>query len=358
MSDGRSVEDGALEARKAKAPRKSRFDFPRAKRNRDRFVFVVGALAPGRPRRLDRYLQERFEGYSRTFLQSLIKEGRVLVNGRHTRAAREVAAGDEIVLLLPEGLRSEPEEIPFDVLFEDEHLLVISKPPGVVVHPARGHLSGTLYNGLLHYLRDRLAADPSLHIGTVHRLDEETSGAILFALSREANADLTRQFENRLVSKSYLAIAHGDPAWEETEVDAPLGVDPACKYRVAVNGLDARPAQTKFRRLAAANGFCLVRAFPRTGRSHQVRVHMRHLGLPIVGDDLYGGMRVCEKWAADFPEGARVCLHSESLSFIHPADGREVTVCAPMPEDMRRICAAVDLDVGGLGRCGHRETGV
>ncbi|MCX7806049.1 MAG: S4 domain-containing protein, partial [Planctomycetota bacterium] len=154
MTGGSIADDGAPEVRREKAPRKSRFDFPRAKRNRDRFVFVVGTLAPGRPRRLDRYLQERFEGYSRTFLQSLIKEGRVLVNGRPTRAAREVAVGDEIVLLLPEGLRSEPEEIPFEVLFEDRYLLAVSKPPGIVVHPARGHLSGTLYNGLLQQVKE------------------------------------------------------------------------------------------------------------------------------------------------------------------------------------------------------------
>ena len=183
---------------------KTKYDFPRAKEGkRDRLEFMVGERHPGKPRRLDKYLQERFPGYSRSFLQKMIKDGQVLINGNPTKSSWHVIATEKITMLLYPGGKRIAEDIPFEIIYQDESVLFVSKPAGVLVHPARGHKTGTLWNGLLHYFREQLAADPSFHIGTVHRLDEETSGVMIYALSKLAHKHLTQQFENRLVRKTY-----------------------------------------------------------------------------------------------------------------------------------------------------------
>ena len=327
------------------AGQKTKFDFPRAKEGqRDRVEFVVGEREPGRPRRLDKFLHERFQGYSRSFLQQLIKTGRILVNGKPTRSNWHISSGEKITILLPPGTRYEPEEIPFEVLYEDRWLLALNKPAGLIVHPARGHKTGTLYHGLLHYFRARREADPSFHIGTVHRLDVETSGVMVYALDQDAHGELTRQFENRLVRKTYLCLAHGAPGFEVRELDAPIGVDPTCRVRAAVNGLDARPAQTRFECLSrAADGrFALLRACPHTGRGHQIRVHAKELGHPLLGDPLYGGSRDDPVFGDIAP---RVCLHAESLSLVHPHSGQPITFTAPLPEDLRELAQRLGLNV-------------
>lgn len=326
---------------------KTKFDFPKAKEGRrDRMEFPVGQREPGKPRRLDKYLLERFPGYSRSFLQQLIKDGSVLINGKPTKSSWHVTQYEIVTILLPEGARHEPEDIPFDVLFEDEWILALNKPSGIIVHPARGHKTGTLYHGLLHYFREKRAADPSFRVGTVHRLDEETSGVMIYALDKKAHAELTRQFENRLVRKTYLCLVHGAADFTETDVDAPLGVDRECRVRYAVDGLEARPAQTRYACLGVSpcGQFSLLRAFPRTGRSHQIRVHARELGLPIVGDDLYGGPRD-EATFGEIPP--RVCLHAESLSLVHPIKGDPMCLRAPFPSRLAALTARLGLHLDG-----------
>jgi len=322
---------------------KTKYDFPRAKEGgRDRLEFSVGERHPGKPRRLDKYLQERFPGYSRSFLQKMIKDERVLLNGKPTKSSWHVSFGEIITMLLYPGGAKVAEDIPFDVIFEDKHILSIGKPSGVLVHPARGHKTGTLYNGLLYYYREQRAADPSFHIGTVHRLDEQTSGVMIYALCPKAHRELTRQFENRLVTKTYLCIAHGVPDFDEKVIDAPLGIDPENRVRGAVNGLAARSAETKYVKLAASNcgQFSLLRAFPHTGRSHQIRIHAMALGHPLLGDPLYGG---AQEHAAFGEAGGRVCLHAETLSIAHPASGDLMTFAAPFPADLLAVCAALGL---------------
>jgi len=324
---------------------KTKFDFPKAKEGRrDRLEFPVGEREPGKPRRLDKYLQERFRGYSRSFLQQLIKDGRVLIDGKTTKSSWHVSAHEVVTILLPKGACHEPEDIPLDILYEDEWILVLNKPSGIIVHPARGHKTGTLYHGLLHYFREKRDADPSFRVGTVHRLDEETSGVMVYALQKPAHAELTRQFENRLVRKTYLCMVHGAAGFEETEVDAPLGVDPECRVRIAVDGLEARPAQTRFELLSVSpcGRFSMLRAFPRTGRSHQIRVHAKKLGLPIIGDDLYGGTRDDPAYGGSEP---RVCLHAESLSLVHPIKGDPMCLRAPFPQDLAELAGTLGLRV-------------
>ena len=322
---------------------KTKYDFPRAKEGRrDRFEFPVGERDAGKPRRLDKYLLERFPGYSRSFLQQMIKDGRILLNGQPTKASWHVTPGEQITVLLPPGSRYEPEEIPFEVLYEDEDLLALNKPPGLIVHPARGHKTGTLYHGLLHYYRERRDNDPSFRIGTVHRLDEETSGVMVYALDKKAHSELTRQFENRLIQKTYLCLVHGAAEFESREVDAPLGVDPANRVAVAVNGLEARPAQTRYERLAVSpcGRFSLLRAHPHTGRSHQIRVHAKEIGHPLVGDELYGGKRDDPAFGGWAP---RVALHAESLALLHPTQGHPLTLRAPLYPDLAELAARLGL---------------
>lgn len=349
---------------------KSKHDFPRARPGvRDRLEFIVGERAPGKPRRLDRFLQTRFPGYSRSFLQQMIKSEKILLNDKPVKTCRHIAPGEKITFLLPEGADRTPEEIPFEVLYEDEHLLALSKPPGVVVHPARGHKSGTLFHGLLYYFREKLAADPSFHIGTVHRLDIWTSGVMIYALDKKTNGDLTRQFENRLLRKTYLCLVHGTTAFDALEVDAPLGNDQTGRKRGAVNGLDARPAQSRLETLARVKppaasapapeketsatretpppeaGYSLLRVRPRTGRAHQVRLHSAHVGHPLVGDLLYGGRNDDPAFGELRP---RVCLHAESLYLRRPADGEPLFLHAPLPDDLKKIAARAGLDVEAL----------
>ncbi len=316
---------------------KSKYDFPRAKEGkRDRLEFSVGERHPGKPRRLDKYLQERFPGYSRSFLQQMIKAQRVLINGKPTKSSWHVSTHEVITMLLYPGGAKIAEEIAFDIVYEDAQILAVSKPSGVLVHPSRGHKSGTLYNGLLHHFREQRANDPSFHIGTVHRLDEETSGIMVYALCPKAHGELTRQFENRLVRKTYLCIAHGAADFDEKTIDAPLGADPANRVAIAVNGLGARAARTRFVRVAISTcgNFSLLRAHPLTGRTHQIRVHAKELGHPLLGDPLYGGVKEHPIFADLRP---RVCLHAESLALAHPATREPMLLSAPVPADLRLV---------------------
>ncbi|MGD0090920.1 MAG: RluA family pseudouridine synthase [Planctomycetota bacterium] len=323
---------------------KSKYDFPRAKEGkRERLEFVIGERHPGKPRRLDKYLQERFPGYSRSFLQQMIKDQRVLINSKATKSSWHISAGEAVTMLLYPSGKNLAEEIPFEVVYKDEHILALAKPAGVLVHPARGHKSGTLYNGLLHYFRDKLAADPSYHIGTVHRLDEETSGIMVYALCAKAHGDLTRQFERRLVQKTYLCLVHGRADFTEKDLEAPLGADPANRKAVAVDGLAARPARTRFVKLAVSpcGQFSLLRAHPFTGRTHQIRAHAKALGHPLAGDPLYGGLKEHPSFKGLEP---RVCLHAESLSLTHPATKMPMTLRARLPEDFRTLLEKLGFD--------------
>lgn len=324
---------------------KTKFDFPRAKEGeRDRLEFSVGARHPGKPRRLDRYLQERFPGYSRSFLQKMILDERVLLNGKATKSSWHVVYGEQITMLLHPAGKKIAEDIPFEVVHQDEYIMGLCKPTGVLVHPSRGHRSGTLYNGLLHYFKEQRETDPSFHIGTVHRLDEETSGVMIYALCKKAHAELTRQFENRLVKKTYIMLAHNAADFETKETEEPIGTDPENRFRCSINGLGARSAKTTFVRLGVSpcGRFSLLRAHPHTGRTHQIRIHAKSLGHPLVGDLLYDGLKEHEAYGGLSP---RCCLHAESLALHHPVGMRPLTLTAKVPEDMRAM--AVQLGLGG-----------
>ncbi|HTL53526.1 MAG TPA: RluA family pseudouridine synthase [Planctomycetota bacterium] len=307
--------------------------FPRATRLRRELRFSINKREPGKPTRIDRFLQARFEGYSRTFLQGLIREGRVRIDGRRIRPSTDIVPGQIITIELPGAVHGS-EDIPFDVIYEDTNILVMDKPPGVLMHPARGHKTGTLYNGILKYFEQRLADNPAQHIGIVHRLDQDTSGVLVLALKRDVHKELTRQFENRLVHKEYYALCTGEIPWEKATDDKPIGVDPLFPKRYSVDGTDARSARTEFERLGVGPGFSLVRCRPQTGRSHQIRVHLMDLGYPILGDTLYGGAESLPGIAVR-PE--RYLLHARALDILDPVTGDPRRYEAPVPADMQQF---------------------
>ncbi len=285
--------------------------------------------------RLDRALAALVPEFSRNYLSQLIEAGAASAKGQPLlKPARKVTAGEVISLQLRPTASSQaftPQPMPLDVLYEDAHLAVIHKPAGLVVHPAPGNWSGTLLNGLL--ARDASAAQLP-RAGIVHRLDKDTSGLLVVARSRQAMDALVAAIAARQVRREYLALAHrpwaGPP---EREVDAPIGRDPRNRLRMAVVDLSqasGKPAQTHISLLANADSGCLVRCLLRTGRTHQVRVHMAHLGHPLVADSLYGGPA-----AADL---TRQALHARRLALAHPITGQALSFEAPLPADM---CAAL-----------------
>lgn len=274
--------------------------------------------------RIDRLLAERFPNYSRTYFQYLIEQGAVLVNGERVKKRESPVEGDEIEIFfiaLPE-ISLEPEPIPLDIVYEDEHLVVVNKAVGMVVHPAPGHWSGTFVNALLSHCETALPGGDPVRPGIVHRLDKETSGLLIAAKTVAAHQKLIEAFAERRVEKSYLALCSGRPP--NGEVRAPIGRHPTKRKEMAVVP-DGKEAITSFQLLAFRDGVSLVLAKPKTGRTHQIRVHLKHLGAPVLGDSLYGNGKV----------KGRQLLHAYRLSLTHPITGLPLSLSAPIPDDMK-----------------------
>ncbi len=314
----------------------SNYRFPHAKRDRRTISFTVRRRITGK--RLDAYLGMRFAGYSRSFMQEIIQRGWVTIGGKVPRKSHKVSPGEEIVIELPPSPARKPQPIPLNVIYQDRWLIAVNKSPGIVVHPAKGHSDGTMVNALAYLFRKEIDRDPGFHLGTVQRLDKDTSGLIIFLLEEEAHHDIQRQFEERTVKKSYVAVVAGEPGFETTVVEKSLGVSAEDRKKVAVDGVGAQSASTEFEVLARGGGHALLRARPRTGRSHQIRVHLAHLGHPILGDSSYG----CSS-----PLIGRQALHAESLRFFHPGLGKEFSLEAPLPEDILQVCETLGL-IGAL----------
>jgi len=318
-------------------------------------MLKIRRLLPNR--RLDKYLTHRFPDYSRSMIQRLVKDGKVTVNGEVTKNSYLLDAGDKVDLILPKPVSREIEaqNIPLEVIYEDEHMIVINKQADLVVHPARGFRIGTMVNGLMYHFNELSNCNGDLRPGIVHRLDRNTSGVILVAKHDTAHWRLSHQFEQRLVEKVYMAVVHGTVDLDADVIDLPLGKHTREREKQAVrHGDQGKPASTRYEVVRQYKGYALVKLFPKTGRTHQLRVHMAAIKHPIVSDTMYGGkMMTLEQLAGEqaLPvEGEvgfglhaddfvieRQVLHAAEISIHHPHSGERMTFKAPLKEDMKRL---------------------
>lgn len=288
---------------------------------------------------LDVFLREKFPGVSRGALQRLIEQGHVRVNGKSVKPTHSPRAGEKIEIHFPEPKTAEaqPEEIPLDILFEDQSLLVLNKPAGIVVHPAAGHDEHTLVNALLHHCKGSLSGIGGVaRPGIVHRLDKETSGCLVVAKNDETHLALSKQFSERRVKKFYNAIVCGRLARDSGEIHASITRHPDHRKRmIARDDRSGRAAHTNYRTLERLNSATFVEAQIFTGRTHQIRVHFQFLGHPLVGDKTYGAKQNKKLIEATGCEALRVMLHARELSFTHPRTGMEMNFESPPPEDFQ-----------------------
>lgn len=296
-------------------------------------------------RRLDKYLHGRFSNFSRRFIQDVIKAGSVKVNGKIGKPSLKLSPGDEIDMTLPEkpGKEIPAEDIPLDIIYEDSSLIILNKQADMIVHPARGNTHGTLVNALAFY-SDKLSSGlGEFRPGIVHRLDRNTTGVMVVAKDDGAQWKIAKQFEQRQVKKDYLAIVHGTPELTADRIKAPLGVHPKVREKYSIRPEIGKEAITFYEVVESFRGFSLLKLTPKTGRTHQIRVHLSYIKHPIVADDMYGG-RLVYPWqladtepAVQQPVISRVALHAHSLEFKHPSTEKTVKFEAPLPEDMQDL---------------------
>jgi len=294
--------------------------------------------------RLDVFLCKEI-GLSRSQTDKLIKGGMVRLNNGKAKPGHRVRQDDRIIVKVPpvKEMTAKPEDIPLNIIYEDKDIIVINKIPGIVVHPAAGNTEGTLVNALLHHCRDLSGIGGSIRPGVVHRLDKDTSGLIVFAKTNEAHLNLSRQIKDREVKKTYLALVHGRMKKDSGIIDAPLGRHPVHRKKMAVissANLKKREALTHYRIVKRYKGYTLVELDLKTGRTHQIRVHLSHIGYPVVGDRTYSRKK-------DDVGVSRQMLHASRLGFNHPITGRYMEFEAEIPGDMEKILKALVEDKSG-----------
>ncbi|HEX4643439.1 MAG TPA: RluA family pseudouridine synthase [Candidatus Acidoferrales bacterium] len=287
-------------------------------------------------RRLDLFVAQQVPELSRTRIQELIGEGHVRVDGRIAKAAHRLSAGEAIDIdVLPRpAMVALPEDLPLELLFVDDDFVIVNKPAGMVVHAGAGHSRGTLVNALLHRLGTLSGAGGALRPGIVHRLDRETSGAMVVARNDKAHEHLSEQFRARNVRKIYVALVHGKLPKDSGTITLPIARDPNRRTRMTARAAKGRHARTDWRAIARLDRFTLVEATLHTGRTHQIRAHFAAIGHPVVGDTLYGAPREVRAGARKFPL-ARNFLHAARIGFAHPSSGAWVEVRAPLPAELR-----------------------
>jgi 23S rRNA pseudouridine1911/1915/1917 synthase len=284
------------------------------------------------PKRLDHYLQEQWPQYSRARLQAWIKQGRVLVDGAPARASQLIRGGErvEVAPAEPPPLNAAPEDLPVEVLYEDAAVIAVNKPAGLAVHPGAGRHAGTLVNRLVHRFQMLSGVGGELRPGIVHRLDKDTSGVLLVARTDAAHRALAAQFAARTVEKTYLALVHGKVRAETGRITKPIARDPVRRTRMTARLGAGREALTEYRVLRRFDNFTYLEVKIRTGRTHQIRVHLASIGHPVAGDRLYGA-----------PPARRLFLHAWRIAFVSPATGARVQVEAPLPAEFADWLAAI-----------------
>jgi len=306
--------------------------------------FSILVTAKDQGRRLDQFLAETDLHLSRSQAKKLIEKHHIFLNQKPTKPSAHIKAGDTVsgTLLRPSPLSLKPEPIPLTVLYEDSSIIVIDKAPGMVVHPAHGNSSGTLVNALLYHCEDLAGINGVLRPGIVHRLDKDTSGVIVVAKDDEAYHHLIKQFKNRTVDKVYLAIVYGKFSQDEGLIDSVIGRHPSQRKRMSTRTKKGRSAITRWRKVEEFDSCTLLEIFPKTGRTHQIRVHLSSIGHPIFGDPLYGrkgrpgaihdpALKECLK------KLNRQALHAQRLELTHPRTGERTPFVSPVPRDMKEV---------------------
>lgn len=283
--------------------------------------------------RIDRYLSEKTEGLTRSYLQKLLKAGDVLVNGKTVKANYKVCANDTISLNVPEATEPEiePEAMDLDILYEDQDVIIINKPKGMVVHPAAGHYSKTLVNGLMAHCRNDLSGiNGVMRPGIVHRIDMDTTGLLIVCKNDRAHHSIAGQLKEHTITRRYRAIVHGVIKEDEGTVNAPVGRHPADRKKMSINEKNGREAVTHYRVLERFKQFTYIECRLETGRTHQIRVHMASLHHPLLGDTVYGPAKCPYRLQGQ-------TLHAGVLGFLHPTTGEYMEFEAPLPEYFKEL---------------------
>ncbi len=293
-----------------------------------------------RGERLDLFLAGRLKDYSRSRLQGLIREGKVLVNGAKTKPHHRLTPGEKVEIQLPPSGEEgpQPQSIPLDVIYEDADIIVVNKPPGLLVHPVKVGRSGTLVNALLARAGRLSTGGGPLRPGIVHRLDRDTSGVLVAAKNDEAHRELTRQFKERLLEKIYLALVRGNPPAARGELNYPIGRSGRRRTKMTVKYIGGRESLTGYELLESFSGYSYLQLLLKTGRTHQIRVHLARAGCPVLGDRRYGrgGAEAARELGA-----VRQMLHAHRLKLAHPKTGEAMIFFAPLPADMEIVLSAL-----------------
>lgn len=278
--------------------------------------------------RIDRYLSEKNEDLSRSYLQKLLKDQAITVNGKTIKANYKVTPGEQILVAVPDLTEPDilPEDIPLDILYEDEDLMVVNKPKGMVVHPSAGHTSGTLVNAILYHCRGNLSGiNGVIRPGIVHRIDKDTTGALLVCKNDTAHRELALQLKDHSIKRRYRAIVWGNLRQDEGTVEGPIGRHPVDRKKMAVNHKNGKDAVTHYKVLERFGDTTYIECRLETGRTHQIRVHMTSIGHPLLGDEVYGSGRNPYHLQGQ-------TLHAMVLGFVHPGTGEYMEFSAPLPD--------------------------
>lgn len=284
--------------------------------------------------RIDKYLAEVMSDYSRSFLQKQLKDGNVSVNEKTAKASLKVAEDDEVRIFIPENKEPDivPEDIPLDILYEDQQLLVVNKPKGMVVHPSAGHYSHTLVNALMFHCKDQLSGiNGVLRPGIVHRIDMDTTGALVVCKTDLAHQSLAEQLKIHSITRKYRAIVHGRLKEDFGTIEGTIGRNPTDRKKMAINVKNGKPATTHYKVLERFDQFTYVECELETGRTHQIRVHMSSIGHPLLGDVVYGPKK------SAVPNLQGQTLHAMVLGFLHPVSNEYMEFTAPLPEYFEKL---------------------
>lgn len=297
----------------------------------DELFFTVENLENGEQIRIDKWLSDNYADLTRSSFQKLIKEGQVTLNGKTVSKSCSVKNGDAITVIVPEPTELDvtAENIPIEIVYEDDDLLVVNKPKGMVVHPAAGNYSGTLVNALLFHCKDRLSSiNGVIRPGIVHRIDKNTSGLLIVAKTDKAHLGLAEQIKAHTFTREYQAVICGRLKDSNGIIEAPIGRHPVDRKKMCVTDKNSKPAKTEYTVLEEYNGYSLVKLKLFTGRTHQIRVHMAYIGHPVFGDDVYGKVsKICEGQ----------CLHAKKIGFVHPIDGKYYEFDSELPDYFKSV---------------------